>query len=494
MERAFLAGFAGFTSGILCCSFFSLGWWFPAMLALMGVLVLGTACFSKRKTQLLCAVTMLAATLGMVRVISMPSGLPESFVPLLETTTSLEGVVVGEPDIRETTQRVPVQIHIQKEQTTMLAVLPLYPRIARGDRIIVTGKVVSPEPFETDTGRTFRYDRFLAKDGIFALVEHGQAEHIETNIRLEAWGMRLLSSGKRRFQEALAQALPEPGASLASGLLTGGKQGLGSDLLDAFIIAGLVHIVVLSGYNVMIVSEAVLRAFHFLPKHLAALLAGLTIVLFVLMAGAGSASIRAGCMALLALIARATGRTYAVIRALLFVAVLMLLINPLLLAYDPGFQLSFLATLGLILLHPILESGLHFIRFTVLKEVLSSTLAAQIAVLPFLLYQTGVLSLVAVPANILVLPFVPLAMFLAAAAGILSLLVPTLAPLFGLPAHVVLSYIMGVARISADMPLASISIPSFSFWVLILMYGVLGYVLRNALQPEAAGRSRKVEA
>ncbi|MDP2157272.1 MAG: ComEC/Rec2 family competence protein, partial [Nitrospirota bacterium] len=180
MERAFLAGFAGFTSGILCCSFFLLAWWFPVMLALMGVLVLGTASFSKRKTLLLCAITMLAAAIGMGRVTVMPSSLPESLMPLLETTASLEGVVVGEPDIRETTQRVPVQVRIQKEETTVLAVLPLFPRIERGDRIRVTGKIVSPEPFETDTGRTFRYDRFLAKDGIFALVEHGHAEHIET--------------------------------------------------------------------------------------------------------------------------------------------------------------------------------------------------------------------------------------------------------------------------------------------------------------------------
>jgi competence protein ComEC len=166
----------------------------------------------------------------------------------------------------------------------------------------------------------------------------------------------------------------------------------------------------------------------------------------------------------------------------------MLLFNPLLLVHDPGFQLSFLATLGLILLHPLIECRLGFVRPSMLRDILASTLAAQIAVLPLLLYQTGLLSLVAVPANLLVLPLVPLAMLLAAIAGVLSLLMPMFAPLFGFPAYLVLSYTIGIARLSADFPLASIGVPSFPFVFVVLAYGALGYVIANAPKPVASGR------
>ncbi|MDP3402832.1 MAG: ComEC/Rec2 family competence protein, partial [bacterium] len=345
-----------------------------------------------------------------------------------------------------------------------------------------------PEPFETDTGRTFRYDQFLAKDTIFALVKSASLETIGPGEDLETYVMRVLLNGKHVFQEGLAQAIPEPGASLASGLITGGKQGLGTTLLDAFIVAGLVHIVVLSGYNVMIVAEGVLRTFAFLPRRSSAILAGVVIALFVLAAGAGAASIRAGLMAGLGLIARATGRTYAVVRALFVVAVIMLLMNPLLLAFDPGFQLSFIATLGLILLAPIIELRLTIVQSPFWRDLIAATLAAQIAVLPLLLYQTGLFSFVSLPANLLVLPLVPLAMLLSALAGVMGVILPGAAPLLGLPAHFVLSFSIYLADFVSSLSLASVSIPQFPFFVTVLSYVGLGYVI--AKMPAKSETSR----
>jgi competence protein ComEC len=185
---------------------------------------------------------------------------------------------------------------------------------------------------------------------------------------------------------------------------------LDQNTLDAFTIAGLLPIVVLSGYNVMIVADGVLRGLAFLPKRSSVGLAGLVVFLFVAAAGGGSSAFRAGLMALLALFARGTGRTYDALRALGAVFVLMLLVNPLLLVDDPGFQFSFVATLGLIIGTPLIEPKMKWVRNGFLREILATTIAAQVAVLPILLYQTGNLSLVALPANALVLPFVPLTM------------------------------------------------------------------------------------
>lgn len=468
---------AGYAGGLLCRSFF----FFPASALLLpfllALLVFGFWLRKQRIAYLGCAVLLLCLVLGAGRVILAPQQLPHAFVPLLNTEVTLEGTVAGEPDIREGTQRVPVTVSYEDASTKVLVVAPLYPELRYGERIVVTGTLQRPEPFATDTGRTFRYERFLAKDGIFGIVAFAEVAKDAPPEGAKAFVMNSLLSTKQAFQEGLGRALPEPAASLASGLITGGKQGLGESLLDAFIVAGLVHIVVLSGYNVMIVAEGVLRALRFLPRKAAAVCAGITIGLFVLAAGAGSASIRAGLMAGLGLVARATGRTYAVVRALLVVGVLMLFMNPLLLAYDPGFQLSFLATLGLIMGAPIVSSWLSVIRSEFFRELLAATIAAQISVLPLLLYQTGLLSFVSLPANILVLPFVPIAMALSAIAGVVGMLVPTLAPVVGLPAYAVLTGIIETARFTSGLPLASVTVPQFPFLAVLVLYAVLTYVV-----------------
>lgn len=446
-------------------------------------------CMRRRAVYVVCLVFIIGSVLGAARVMIAPASLPLEFVPLIGSEVELEGTVIIEPDIRETTQRVRLAVTKDGSSANVLAVAPLYPEIKYGAQVIVRGTLAHPEPFETDTGRTFRYDRFLAKDAVFALVESAS---IETVAEGKDVGTRIIGSllaGKHAFQEGLARAIPEPGASLASGLITGGKQGLGPELLDAFVIAGLVHIVVLSGYNVMIVAEGVLRMFAFLPRRTGALIAGVVIGLFVLAAGAGAASVRAGLMAGLGLVARATGRTYAVVRALLVVAAIMLLMNPLLLAFDPGFQLSFVATLGLILLAPIIELRLTIIRSAFWRDLLAATLAAQIAVLPLLLYQTGLFSLVSLPANLLVLPFVPLAMLLSALAGVIGMALPGIAPIIGLPAHLVLSLIVSVAEFSSDLSLAAVSVPQFPFLVTVLSYVGLGFVVAKVPVKREASRA-----
>ncbi len=484
-----LTALIGFASGILCRSLFIFPWQAIAFLALLALPVVLAWHQGRRFSYLIIAAALVCFSLGAGRVMLAPSALPQAFVPLLETSVALEGTVVAEPDVRETTQRVRIEVEREGERTRVLAVAPLYPEVAYGARVSVEGKLVLPEPFETDAGRTFRYDRFLAKDGVFALVEFAAIETVSSPEGIGPRVMGALIGGKHAFQDALGRAIPEPGASLASGLITGGKQGLGPELLDMFVIAGLVHIVVLSGYNVMIVAEGVLRTLIFLPKRYAALIACAVIGLFVLAAGAGAASIRAGLMAGLALAARATRRTYAVVRALLVVAVLMLLFNPLLLAYDPGFQLSFLATLGLILIAPIIEVRLAFVRSAFWRDILAATLAAQIAVMPLLLYQTGLFSVVSLPANLLVLPFVPLAMLLSAIAGLVGLIMPSVAPFAGLPAHIVLTYVIETARFLAALPLAALSVPQFPFLVTVLAYAGLGYVIAKAPGPPAASRA-----
>lgn len=232
----------------------------------------------------------------------------------------------------------------------------------------------------------------------------------------------------------------------------------------------------------MIIAEAVLRLLGFLPRRTALIVSGVAIALFVITAGAGSAAVRAGIMACIALFARATGRTYDALRALGVAIVLMLLINPLLLAFDPGFQLSIAATLGLILGAPLVESRLSWIKQIFVRDVVATTIAAQVFVLPLLLYQTGNLSPFALPANILVLPFVPLAMALSFISGSIGMLLPQVASLVALPSYLMLSYVVSVTELISSLPFAKVVLPAFPFALVVIAYALLGVLVWKLTQ------------
>ncbi len=469
----FFVAIIGFVSGVLARSVFPFGWSALCFVLFLTLIFFTFWFFERAKQYAVVSLFLCAAVVGGARTMLAPQSLPAAFEPHVNTDVSLEGIVVADPDIRDTTQRVTVRLEEGGVRTRILAVASLYPELEYGEHITVSGKLERPKPFDSEGGRTFQYDRYLAKDGIFGIIQQAYVKSdappsgFFTKIMDELYGI------KHVFVRGLENALPEPAAALAEGLLVGGKQGLGKDLTDAFTTSGLIAIVVLSGYNVMIVAEAVLRAFSFLPKRFALSAAGISILGFIVAAGSGSSALRAGFMACLALFARSTGRSYDALRGLFFVLLVLLLWNPLLFAYDPGFELSFIATLGLIIGTPLVEARVLFIKNAFLREITATTIAAQISILPLLLYLTGNLSLISLPANILVLPLVPLTMLLSFIAGLIGILLPTLAPVFGLPAYAFLSYIIVVGKYAAELPFAHAIIPAFSIAFVVIVYVLL---------------------
>jgi competence protein ComEC len=179
-------------------------------------------------------------------------------------------------------------------------------------------------------------------------------------------------------------------------------------------------------------------------------------------------------MAFIALYARASGRTYAAGRALLAVIFLMLLWRPLTLAFDPSFDLSALATAGLIWLSPLVELKLSKIKNAAWRGEVATTVAAQLAVWPLLLYETGNLSLTALPANLLAIAIVPPAMAASAVAGIAGMLLPSLAFIAGFPAYLSTRYLILLAKLAGAVP--AIALPAFPFLFVLLAYGALALI------------------
>jgi ComEC/Rec2-related protein len=197
---------------------------------------------------------------------------------------------------------------------------------------------------------------------------------------------------------SIEKMIPEPESGLLSGLLLGSKKALSDEWVERFRASGLVHMVVLSGYNITIVADSIIKFFSFLPVFVSNIFAVFGILAFALMTGATPTTVRASIMALVAIFSRHTGRTYLAGRALIFAGFVMVLNNPKILAFDFSFQLSFLATVAIILLSPKIKDYLNFVteKFG-LREIVASTLATQIFVAPLLLFRSGQLSILSLP-------------------------------------------------------------------------------------------------
>lgn len=389
-------------------------------------------------------------------------------LPLSEEVV-LNGKIIAEPDERENNVRLVVRETETKEK--ILIFTERFPEYIYGEKIQVAGELRRPENFETDNGKIFEYEKYLAARDIRYQLFYPKIEKVAP----ASWSvLGSLLKLKKAFQQKIEEVIPEPAAALASGVLLGGKSGLGERLEEVFRLVGISHVVVLSGFNLSIIASYILEILFFLPHAWAVSGSVVGVLLFTLMVGGGASVARASVMAILGLLARGYGRIYEAGVALVFAGVVMTLWNPKILVFDLGFQLSFLATLGLIYLTPLIERYLTFLtpRFA-LREVVSTTLGAQVAVYPWLMYKIGDVSLVGFVANIIILPAIPFAMLLSFLTGLAGFLSGFLSLPFAYSAYFILEYIITSAELFARFPLASVEVPVFPLWLTIVCYSAL---------------------
>lgn len=404
-----------------------------------------------------------------------PLGLP------FDTPSSFTATVTASPDERESF--VYLTVTPTGEHSRVRVRVPLYPKYHYGELLRLSGVLTRPESFLTEQGTSFDYPAYLARSDIVAEMIAGDVEIVAAApLSLRGGLYSLIDS----IRAGVVDVISEPAAALGSGMLLGGSASLGKELSDVFRRVGISHIVVLSGYNVTIVSEFLLRIFSSFSPLFRLSTAGGGIFLFVLATGASASSLRAAFMALTLLVARATGREYDAFRALLVAFGVMVLINPLSLTADPGFQLSVIATMGLIFLSGPIEVRLRrFIPPRFFRELVATTLAAQLAVLPLIIHLSGMVSMLALPLNVLVLPLVPIAMALTALSAFCVLLLPVLALPSAFIATLLLNFIVECARLVDAVPLSAITVPALSMPATLTLYTsiVLALYLRYYARP-----------
>lgn len=396
----------------------------------------------------------------------------ETLATYIGQKAEVAGRVVEDPDRRETSLHVTIQVETVRGVPTsgkLLALIPRNAKVLYNDTVVVEGQLVAPKTFQTDAGHTFDYPGYLRAQGISTQIQRATL----TSAHAGGWTvLGPLYALKHAFEHSLERLYPEPDGSLEEGILLGEKHGIPQSLTTTFIQSGLVHMVVLSGYNIAIVSEGVFRALSFLPQTWGLGVGGGVMILFSLMTGAGAATIRALLMALVGLLARYLHRATIALRSLVLAATGMALWNPEGLLHDSSFLLSVLATFGLITLSPWVERGLptFLTRYESVRSIAASTIAVQLYVLPALLYFSGVLSLVSVPANILALPVVPMAMLMGFIAGIVGLVSPWLGFIPAILSDILLKWILLVAHVASSVPFGSVIVGEFTPWLLVGMY------------------------
>jgi len=476
----------GFLGGVALRSFFEISFYFFLALSFLGILFLAFWFFTSRKTLtfFILALVFLSFSIGSIRMDIATGSRPADILVNLEGKDALfEGKVVKEPIEKEKHTQLVVEIEkinspqvFGAEGLRIIVTAESYPEYSFGDTVLFDGKFIKPEPFLDERGNTFDYPKYLARENIYLQMFYPKTRFVE---RGSSWNIqKTLFVLKKKYLSSIEHYIPDPHAALVGGLTVGSEESLGEDLTEDFRRSGIIHIVVLSGYNVTIVAEAFMRLLSFWPFFTRLLFGGFAIILFALLTGATPTIVRASIMAILVLIARASGRTYDIARALLMAALLMVMHNPKIMMFDASFQLSFLASLGLIYLSPLLEKYFHFVPTKLqLREFATATIATQIFVLPLLLFKMGQLSLVSFPVNLLVLPVVPLTMLLGFLTGITGFINGLIAFPFSAISFVLLEYILRVVDIFSSLPFASLHINYFPAWLMLLVYVIYGTFL-----------------
>ena len=317
----------------------------------------------------------------------------------------------------------------------------------------------------------FNYKDYLKKDGIYSVVYWSEIELLESGQGNRFYAQILFF--KNKLRESIYNSLSPPQSSILEAVILGNQRSMSEEVKEKLNITGLRHITAVSGQHVVILT-GILMAFLIglgFWRGQAFYLTIFFIFIFIAMTGFQSSGIRAGIMGGLFLLGQKLGRLSFNSRAIITAATLMLAVNPLLLKLDVGFQLSFLAVLGIIYLMPVF---LNWFRGKL--SILAMTLAAQIFTLPILIYNFGNISLVAPLTNILIVPLFPFIMVLGFVSGLVGIFWQSLGQILSWPVWLLLTYLMIIVDWFSGFSWVALSIGKVHWLWLIVAYLILGFV------------------
>ncbi|MBU4217241.1 ComEC family competence protein [Candidatus Parcubacteria bacterium] len=393
----------------------------------------------------------------------------------------LIGKVSEEPSLKKSNQKITLNnLQIAKQEFKLprpagegrgegevvegkvLVTTNLYPEFAYGDVVSLTCKLKAPEEFEG-----FAYDKYLARYDIYSVCYYPKnIKKLDTELDV----VDLIYSNIYKFKNILRtkinQGMSEPEASFGRAMILGDMGAMDENLNNSFARTGLSHVISISGSHVAIL--IVILAFVFLAlgfwRQQLFYVISITLTVYIIMIGATAAAVRSLVMGMLVLLGIHLGRLNRMDISLVFAAAVMLLFNPMLLRYDAGFQLSFLAVFAIIFLHPqflklyakLIDKYPFLNRqfYKIFFEIISISLLIQILTFPILFFSFKQFSLIAPLANLLILWTLPFLLASLIAGLIASFVFPSFALVLFFPAKISLAYIIFIAQTLEKLPWA----------------------------------------
>ncbi|MBC7234639.1 MAG: DNA internalization-related competence protein ComEC/Rec2 [Chloroflexi bacterium] len=459
----------------------------PGVLAAMMGIALGGLFLSRRRRQAVLALAcLLSATLGAWRLLLSRPAFDEGALAFYNDRgwVTIEGYVSAEPGVRGAFTQLEISVESLREADgparpvsgRLVANVPLYPTWEYGDALHAAGLLQTPPVLEG-----FDYREYLAARGVHSLLRRASVTPTGERSGSPIW--RAVFSAKERLRRRLEELLPYPEVGLLTGIVLGLGHTLPDDLQAAYRATGLSHIIVISGFNISLLAQLLLLGSHAGLHRWPLLGASLALItLYTFFVGPSPPVSRAALMGGLALVGQLVGRRAHPPTSLAIASLVMTAANPLLL-WSVSFQLSFAATLGMLLLDPTIRRGAEGLRGrfrpgielpTWIREMmtmLSTTTSAQIATLPIIWGHFGQISLLALPANLLALPVQPAVMVL----GLITALVAGLSlPIARVLAWVewpLLRYTNAVVEGLGTVPWAAVEAARPRFIAVLAVYG-----------------------
>lgn len=320
----------------------------------------------------------------------------------------------------------------------------------------------------------FQGDELQATGKLYHGYGAYQASMSFAQLELIAHHPSLISELRQKFTAGMQTALPEPLAPFAMGLLVGQRATLPDNVKQDLLMVGLTHIIAVSGYNLTIILQASRRLFSKQSKRIATGLSFALIAIFLLIAGASASIVRAAIVSMLSITAQYYGRSFRPLLLIVMAAAVTAWANPVYVWSDLSWYLSFLAFYGVMIVSPLIQKRLPGTwHESLIGSVALESVCAELMSLPFILYIFGQMSLIGLPANILVVTLVPLAMLLSLFAGLAGMLLGPLSGWVAWPAQLLLTYMLDTAHLLAGLPHIFIQNRSLSLGAMLGIYGVI---------------------
>lgn len=469
-KSRFVLGFlSAFILGIFFADKIVISFWWT--LIIIATISVGIVICYRQKLYLLILISLLGLFLGLLYFHFWDFCENKKTLTYNQSIT-IDGTISEKP-VQESADQ---KIVIDYEKTKILVQLPKYPEFSYGDKLEMSGKIEDPKSIKTVDG--FNYGEYLLSRGVRGTVKNPE------NVKVVGVGgniiTKIIYKIGDKFENTLNRTLAEPYAALEAGIILGTKRNIPDSLMSAFSRDGLTHIVAVSGYNLMVIVSFLAIIFMPFSRRLSFWGSIIFIIFFVILTGAPASVIRAAVLAILVLWCKILGRRPYYPILILLAADLMLLFNPYALKNDLSFQLSFLAFIGLTSLSPKI-SNINIVNKlpSIIKTAFSETMSAQILVLPILILNFGILSIISPVANILILPVIPSSMLLGFLTGALGLIFLSAGRIIGLIAYLVLKYIIVVTEFLSQFSFSAVTLKTSDWWWIPVYYLIIYLVFRG---------------